>query len=39
MEVHGINSYGEAPFISTGTDIYLKCPLKKQTSLNSVLRK
>ena len=32
MEVHGINSYGEAPFISNGTDIYRKYPLKKQTS-------
>ena len=24
MEVHGINSYGEDPFISNGTDVYVK---------------
>jgi hypothetical protein len=31
MEVHRINSYGEDPFISTGTDICLKYSAKKST--------
>jgi hypothetical protein len=39
MEVHGINSYGKAPFISNGTEIFLKFPLDKSISTNSVLRK
>jgi hypothetical protein len=32
MEVHVINCYGEDPFISTGTYIYLKYPERKSVS-------
>lgn len=39
MEVHGINSYGKAPIISNGTEIFLKFPIDKSTSTNAVLRK
>ena len=30
MEVHLINCYGKDPFISTGTDFYLKYPPKNK---------
>ncbi len=31
MEVHGINSYGKDPFVSSGKVFNLKYPPKKQT--------
>jgi hypothetical protein len=34
MEVHGINSYGEDPFVSTGTDIYVKYLPEKSISID-----
>jgi len=34
MEVHGINSYGEDPFISNGKRFCLKYPPKKSVSID-----
>ncbi|BBL66130.1 hypothetical protein MmazTMA_31070 [Methanosarcina mazei] len=36
MEVHGINSYGKDPFVSTGTVICLKYYTKKSISIEHV---
>jgi hypothetical protein len=34
MEVHGINSYGEDPRVSTGTSIFLKYHIKESVSIS-----